>query len=147
MNNDLDSFKAWQEHQKSILRQFPFLFGNNGFEKNMQLAIKGFMKHAMAGQPGYSPFLNEDIDYELFDSQRVIIVRCKLPGQISERDIRFFANKTKLKIEHSGNTQEIMLPSEVYPAQTSARMDGDVVEILLPKVRETEPFQEIFIRE
>ncbi|TVY02052.1 Hsp20/alpha crystallin family protein [Cohnella terricola] len=146
MNKGRNPFEAWQELQTSMMKHIPMYFGQNGFEKNMHKAIKSVMQHAMAGQSG-SPFSNEEVEYELFDSQRVIIVRCKMPENATDRDTRFFANKTKLKIECSGSAQEIRLPSDIYPTRSSARIDGDVVEILLPKVLESEPFHEIFIRE
>ncbi|WP_282939528.1 hypothetical protein [Paenibacillus sp. RC67] len=148
MDYGQNSIKNWQELQRSLIKQFPLPAESNGIEKLVHKTIKNFMQHSMPHQSVYDPFSAEEgVEYELFESQRVIFVRCKVPDKTSNHDIRFFANKYKLKIEYLGNTQEIRLPSDVSPAQAYARMDGDVVEVLLPKSRDNEPYHEISIRD
>lgn len=140
----------WQELQKSLIRQVQQTkgFGNNGIEQFVKRAVQGAVRNWMPNELDYQPFsAEEEIEYDLFETQRTIFVRCKCAANQSFEDgFRLFANSKKLKIEYSGNSQEINLPSDVNPASAYARMDGDVMEIRLPKIRNSEPFQEIFLR-
>ena len=148
MNNEHNPIKNWQELQKSLIKQIPLPGNNNGFENLAHKAIRDFMQNSLPHQPAFQTFsAAEEVEYDLFESQRVIFVRCKVPANTSDPELRFFANKTRLQIEYAGRTQEISLPSEVNPSRASARMDGDVVEISLPKSRDSEPFHQILIRE
>jgi len=147
MNNGQNPIKHWQELQKSLIQQMPLPAGSTGIDKFVHKAIKNFMQHSLPHQAAYPLFSAEnEVECDLFESQRTIFVRCKVPNEASKR-VRFFANKNKLKIDYSGNIREILLPSDVQPVRSFARMDGDVVEVLLPKTRDAEPFHEILIRE
>lgn len=139
----------WQELQKSLFRQVQLTkdFGNNGIDQFVKKAVQGAVRNWKPDEWDHHPFsVEKEFEYELFETQRTIFVRCKCADQSFEDSFRLFANSKKLKIEHSGNSQEINLPSDVNPAAAYARMDGDVMEIRLPKIRNAEPFQEIFLR-
>ncbi|WP_079913891.1 hypothetical protein [Paenibacillus sp. 32352] len=148
MDPTRNSIKSWQELQRALIEQFPLPAGNTGIEKFVHKTLKNFVQHSIPHSAGYDPFSTEDsLEYELFESQRVIFLHCKIPEGMSSSNLRFFANRHTCKIEFMGGTQEIRLPSDISPAQASARQDGDVIEVQLPKSRHQEPFHEITIRE
>jgi HSP20 family molecular chaperone IbpA len=150
MDSGQNPMNNWQELQKSLIKQVPLATGlnSNGIEKYVQKAIKGYMQNSMPHQPNYHPLSAEDgIEYDLFETQRTIFVRFKVPDKTFKNNIRFFANTKKLRIEYSGNSQQIKLPGDVDPVRAFARTDGDVMEISLPRTRDSAPFREIFIRE
>jgi len=139
----------WQELQKTLIKQVPLATGlnSNGIEKYVQKAIKGYMQNSLPHRSNNHPHLaDEGIDYELIETQRTIFVRFTVPNKTFDH-IRLFANNKKLKIEYSGNSQLIKLPSDIIAVRAFARTEGDMMEIRLPKTRDSAPFREIFVRE
>lgn len=137
----------WQELQKSLMNQMQLTkgFSSPEIEQFVNRALKSSLQNWMPNLTNYSPFSVDEFDYELFETQKTVFVRCIGTDKILKDDFRLFANTKKLKIEYSGNTKEINLPSDVNPVSANARMDGNAIEIRLPKKRSSEPYQEIFL--
>lgn len=139
----------WQEFQKNLFKNMPFTDNDlhvKGIENFVQKAIDSIPK-TMMQQPVYSPFSSSNLDYNIFETHRSIFVRCRIPSEASPKSIRILANRRKLKIEYTGSTQEISLPSDVKVSRTSARIRDRILEIRMQKSPHSEPFREIFIRD
>lgn len=141
----------WKEFQNDLFQQVPFVgksWNPAGIEKFVKNTIRNYLPKSLFDMGGASrPFASAPVDYEVFETHRSIFVRVRVPADVSPRSLRFYANSRKLRIENGEHTEEIMLPSEVNPDRTIARFDQNVLEIRLPKVARSEPFQEIFIRD
>lgn len=137
----------WQELQKSLMNQMQLTkgFNNPEIEKFVNRALKNALQDWMPNFTNPYPFSSDDIDYELFETQKTVFVRFTVSDKLFKDELRLFASTKKLKIEYSGNTKEINLPSDVNPVSGNARKDGNVIEIRLPKKRSSEPYHEIFL--
>ncbi|WP_123041066.1 Hsp20/alpha crystallin family protein [Cohnella candidum] len=139
----------WQQFQKSLFKQMPFIGKEvdlKGLDQFVQKAIQSYMPEAMLTQAGLPPMMVSSLDYELFETHRSIFVRCR-PPEASLRGVRFFANSRKLRIEFGDHTEEIPLPSDINPSRTIARMEDGVLEIRMLKAGHSEPLQEIYVRD
>lgn len=140
----------WQKFQRDLMKQMPFVgkdLDTANIASFVKKAIDEFMPKSMPRVREILPFAPKSLDYDLFETHRSIFVRCKLPGEAAVRDIRFFANRRKLKIEYGDQTEEIALPDEVNTGRAVARLHDGVLEIRMPKSNPHDPFREIFIRE
>lgn len=139
----------WQAFQQSMFEKMPYV-GNHmqgtGIGNFVNKAIKQYMPNGMPLQSALHSILPAALDYELFETHRSIFVRCRLPEGTLPSQVKFYANRRMLKVEHGGKTEEIPLPSDVSPSRTVARHYAGVLEIRMPKTGESEPFQEIFVR-
>lgn len=147
--HDSDSDSDWKEFQQSLLKQLPFVGGDlqgKGINQFVQQAIKKFMPKALANQNGFETLFSRGYDYDLFETHRSIFIRCRIPKQTSIENVKFFANRRKLKIDDGKQVEEIPLPSDILSSRATARFDDGVLEIRLPKGSDNEPFREIFIR-
>jgi HSP20 family protein len=140
----------WEEFQRSLFKQLPF-FGNEMAGKNIQQfvqkAIKNHMPKSMPYDPNLHGFMSKSVDYELFETHRSLFVRCRLPEDISLRNIRFFSNRRQLRIEYDGHSEDIALPSDVNTNRTIAKVHDGILEIRMPKLTDSDPLREIFIRD
>lgn len=141
----------WKEFQKSLMKQIPFAGGDwqgKGIESFVNKTLDRFLPKTLPLQSGLHNFLPSSLDYELFETHRSVFVRCKLPRGLTLTDVRLYGNRRKLKVEYSGNSEEIPLPSDVNSSRAIARHHGGILEIRMPKLgSESEPFREIFIRD
>jgi HSP20 family protein len=147
MNERRGPAMNWQEYQTSLFKHMP-VDGSDLNIKSIKNFVEKTIKNAMAMQPNFQSLLNKDLDYRLFETHRFIFVRCRLPDGISLKSMRFYVKKSKLKIEYSGKSEEILLPSNVNENRIVARIQDGILEIRMPKSSgESETFHEIFIRE
>jgi len=150
VNNRRNAATDWKDFQKSLFEQIPFAGGDwqgKGIEGFVKKTIEQFMPKSLPLQAGLKGFLTKTLDYEVFETHRSIFVRCKLPDDSSPDDVRFYANRRKLRVEYNGHTEEIPLPGDVNSSRTIARYRDGVLEIRMPKLVDAEPFKEIFIRD
>jgi len=140
----------WKEFQNDLFSQVPFVgksWNPKGIEQFVERTIRNYLPKSMFAKGGFTPFNASPIDYEVFETHRSIFVRCRVPEDVSPRSLRFYATSRKLRIENDDQEEEIMLPSEVNPNRTIARYHQGVLEVRMPKVGSSEPYQEIFIRD
>ncbi|CAM3824128.1 Hsp20/alpha crystallin family protein [Cohnella lubricantis] len=139
----------WKEFQNDLFSQVPFVgksWNPKGIENFVERTIRSYLPRSMFGNAGFSPFAAA-IDYDVFETHRSIFVRCRVPEDVSPRSLRFYANSRQLRIESGDHSEDITLPGEINPNRTIARYRQGVLEIRMPKVGRSEPFQEIFIRD
>lgn len=117
-----------------------------GIENFVQETMKNYMPKTMLQQAGLHHFA-DSLDYELFETHQSIFIRWSIPADVSLKNIRFYVNSRILKIVHGDSSEEIALPHDVDPDQTSSKYDQGVLEISLSKTGDPEPFREIFIRD
>jgi hypothetical protein len=151
VDNRRHSSIDWQDFERSLFKQIPFL-GNEiegkSIEHFVQKAIKNHMPKSIPYGPNLDAFMSKSVDYDLFETHRSLFVRCRLPEDIPLRNIRFFANKRKLRIEYKGHSEEVALPSDVNTNRTIAKVHDGILEIRMPKLNDdSDPLREIFIRE
>ncbi|WP_123040949.1 Hsp20/alpha crystallin family protein [Cohnella candidum] len=150
MNRPRNQGMDWTEFQKSLFKKLPFMDeipNAKGIEDFVKKAIDSFMPKALPIREGLKKVLPGPLDCEVFETHRSVFVRCKLPRGVSRRDVRFHANRRKLKIGLGERSEEIRLPSDVQPSRASASVRDGIVEIRLPKSGGAEPFREIFVRD
>lgn len=146
----------WDEFEKHMIKQFPFMSGLNFprdakqykdlGENYVQETMKRFFSSSMYPDSRFNPFAMSGIDYDLFETHRNIFVQCRLPKEASPVDMNFSVNKRKLKIAYSGKTEEVKLPNDVDPVRSSANYKDGILEIRMPKSRDRETFHDIVIR-
>lgn len=146
----------WDEFEKYMVKQFPFLTGGQWKTLGEQLdpvedyfknVMKRFFKIPSYRHPYFNPFKNGGIDYDMFETHRSIFVQCRLPKETSPHDMNFSVNKRRLKIKHADKTQDILLSCDVDPSRSKATFKDGMLEIRLPKKRSPAPYHDIVIRD
>lgn len=155
-----DGFQPdWEAFEKLMLSHFPFLpptFAKQAADLNaawfdrdaawieqyVQRMIGRFFPaahlHAYRQPPG-----TQALDCQWLETQRSVFVQCKLPEGAGPDDVRFAASTRALRIECLDKREEIALPCEVDPDRARAKCRNGILEILLPKREESDPFRTI----
>lgn len=137
----------WQEFQNFLSKQMPFVDNDlnvEGIEKFVKETVNSIPK-TMMHQTDHYPITSSSLHYKIFETHRSIFVRYRVPADVLPKSIKILANRRKLKIRHSDSSEEISLPSDVKVSRTVARIHDGILEIRMPKSKESEPFREIFI--
>jgi HSP20 family molecular chaperone IbpA len=158
LNNREQPLMNWDAFEKHMKKQFPFLSDSSWLKsvdqplKRVENYVQKTMKSFFAGDPvsqqtSFNPSTANDIDYNMFETHHSLFVHCRIPEELPLNDVRYYVNKRKLKIEHSGKSKEIALTSTVNPSRATAKIKGGILEIRMPKSKDSEPFREIPIRD
>ncbi|MBW5444942.1 hypothetical protein GE107_02535 [Cohnella sp. CFH 77786] len=150
MNDRRHPAGNWREFQQNLLKQIPYVGGElhpRNIEKFVSKAIQTFMPKSSPFESGFRPFASSSLDCEIFETHRSVFVRCRVPDGLTSRDVRIWGNRSRLKIECQGRTEEVALPSDVNAGRAIAGWKDGVLEIRLPRIEGGEPFREIFIRQ
>jgi HSP20 family molecular chaperone IbpA len=155
-----DAFQPdWETFEKLMLSQFPFLppafakqvaelhaawFDRDAdwIERYVRQVLDRFFpaayRHANRPFPGA-----QHLDFQWLETQRSVFVQCKLPEGAGPDDVHFAASSRALRIECLDIREEIPLPCEVDPDRARAKCRNGILEILLPKREESDPFRTI----
>lgn len=143
-----DEFENYISKQFAVIDEQPWTKGldpTQGIENYVQNVMKRVFRQSMSEHSRFNPF-ESGIDYRLQETPRQIIVHCPVPDETAPDAVRFYVSKRKLKIEHSGKSEEIVLPSDVDPSRSTAKLADGRLEVHMPKLQDIHPFQEIPIR-
>jgi len=98
--------------------------------------------------PDYKNRVPGQFSVELFEMLNYIIVKVKVPEDLTLSSVHLTANSTSLQIEDEANQRKqlIKLPAVIDVSGAKAICQNGIVEIRLPKKYLSDPFREIKIR-
>lgn len=87
------------------------------------------------------------LETEVFETHRNVIVRIRIPAQVNPRNLQLFANSSKVKIEGPGkNVQFVRLPALVHSNSSKAEYQDGILQLQLRKKMNSDRFDELYIR-
>lgn len=108
--------------------------------------VKQMMKHTGTNTET-STAKAPNLQTEIFETHRNVIVKLMVPDHIHPRDLQLFVNSSQLKIEgHGQSTQFVRLPTPVQSQYSKAEFRDGILQIQLRKRTNTGRFDEVYIR-
>jgi HSP20 family molecular chaperone IbpA len=145
----------WNDFEKQMLKQFPFLpknftrmdFSQNAnwigdlVKKNIDRFInQNFMSNAT------NPSFFQLLSYDLLETNNSIIVRLHLPNKMPPHNVKMSVSRRKVRLDlPTGKRQEIQLEKPVDPKRSRANFKDGVMEIRMPKVKEPSRYHSIYL--
>lgn len=138
----------WKQFEAWMMKQFPFI-PDMRKAHNPSWVSDYVQKVVNESLNRYSdPLFPRTLQYDLFETHRNLIVRARLPEDVSPNDVRTSVNRRKVRIEWSkGKKQDIVLEQRIDPTRTRAKYKDGILELHMPKLLEPESFYDIDIRE
>lgn len=140
----------WEEFEKYMLKQFPFLSRdvplrelnqNPWFHEFMNKEISSYINKTLNNVP----FMNR-ISYDLHDTLNKIIVKFHIPKNVSRSEMRLSVSRRKVRLRIDANRhQEISLNHPINSKRSHAIFKRDILEVHMPKIREKQNFHDVYI--
>ncbi|MGZ7441524.1 Hsp20/alpha crystallin family protein [Paenibacillus sp. TH7-28] len=143
---------SWEEFEKQMLEQFPFLpknFTQGNPARNFSWVgdfVQKQLQKSMPADFNIPIFNNKTANYDLYETHRNLIVRLPVSEDFSLDQTKVSVNRNKLRIVlPSGEKREIQLKKQVNPKQARAKYKEGILEIQMPKLPEHQNFHDVFV--